>query len=82
MPLVKRGEVWWIDIRHQGRRIRRSAQTGNKKQAQELHDVLRRSLPGGTMDYLFAILAREKASAFKVLDLPKGEPHDQQKHQG
>lgn len=44
MPLVKRGEVWWIDIRHQGCRIRRSAQTGNKKQAQELHDRLKSEL--------------------------------------
>lgn len=44
MPLVKRGDVWWIDIRHQGRRIRRSAQTGNKKQAQELHDRLKSEL--------------------------------------
>jgi integrase len=44
MPIIKRGEVWWIDIRHQGRRIRRSAQTGNKKQAQELHDRLKAEL--------------------------------------
>ena len=44
MPLSKRGEVWWIDIRHQGRRIRRSAQTSNKKQAQELHDRVKAEL--------------------------------------
>ena len=44
MPLVKRGETWWIDIRHQGCRIRRSAQTSNKKQAQELHDRLKAEL--------------------------------------
>ena len=44
MPLVKRGEIWWIDIRHKGRRIRRSAETGNKKQAQELHDRVKSDL--------------------------------------
>ncbi|MER2537942.1 MAG: site-specific integrase [Azonexus sp.] len=44
MSLAKRGDIWWIDIRHQGRRIRRSTQTGNKKQAQELHDRLKSEL--------------------------------------
>lgn len=44
MPLFKRGDAWWIDIRHGGHRTRRSAKTGNKKQAQELHDSLKAEL--------------------------------------
>jgi hypothetical protein len=42
MSLRKRGSVWWIDIATpSGERVRRSAKTGNKAQAQELHDKLR-----------------------------------------
>ena len=42
MSLRNRGSVWWIDIATpSGERVRRSAETGNKAQAQELHDQLR-----------------------------------------
>jgi len=42
MSLRKRGPVWWIDFATpNGQRIRRSAATGSKAQAQELHDKLR-----------------------------------------
>lgn len=42
MSLRKRGPVWWIDfVAPDGGRIRRSTETGNKAQAQELHDRLR-----------------------------------------
>ena len=42
MSLRKRGSVWWIDIATpSGERVRRSAETGNKAQAQELHDKLK-----------------------------------------
>jgi integrase len=42
MSLRKRGSVWWIDFATpSGERVRRSAKTGNKVQAQELHDKLK-----------------------------------------
>jgi integrase len=42
MSLRKRGSVWWIDIATpSGERVRRSTQTDNKVQAQELHDKLK-----------------------------------------
>lgn len=42
MSLRKRESVWWIDFATpSGERVRRSAQTDNKAQAQELHDKLR-----------------------------------------
>src|SRR5579863_8189683 len=42
MSLRKRGSVWWIDfVTPNGERVRRSAETGNKVQAQELHDKLK-----------------------------------------
>ncbi len=42
MSLRKRKSAWWIDfIAPDGERIRRSAQTDNKAQAQELHDKLK-----------------------------------------
>jgi integrase len=42
MSLRKRGSVWWIDIATpSGERVRRSTETGNRAQAQELHDKLK-----------------------------------------
>lgn len=42
MSLFKRGKTWWISFTTpSGERIRRSAATGNKVQAQELHDKLK-----------------------------------------
>ncbi|MCM2310302.1 MAG: site-specific integrase [Steroidobacteraceae bacterium] len=38
MSIVKRGNVWWIDIRHEGQRIRRSTGITDKRSAQEYHD--------------------------------------------
>ncbi|HJW25161.1 MAG TPA: site-specific integrase [Rhodocyclaceae bacterium] len=38
MSIVKRGNIWWIDIRHAGQRIRRSTGIADKKSAQEYHD--------------------------------------------
>ena len=44
MSLIKRKEssIWWIDFASpNGERIRRSAQTADRKEAQELHDKLK-----------------------------------------
>lgn len=42
MSLIKRGNTWWVDFTTPaGERIRRSAGTSNKIQAQELHDKLK-----------------------------------------
>lgn len=42
MPLYKRGSAWWIDFTTpSGERIRRSACTQDRAQAQELHDKLK-----------------------------------------
>ena len=42
MAIRKRGHVWWIDfVAPNGERIRRTTETDNKAQAQELHDKLK-----------------------------------------
>jgi integrase len=42
MSLFKRGSTWWIDFTTpSGERVRRSAETGSKAEAQELHDRLK-----------------------------------------
>ena len=42
MGIRKRGSVWWIDFTTpSGERVRRSAETEHKSQAQELHDKLK-----------------------------------------
>lgn len=44
MSLYKVGETWYIYITHQGERIRRSAGTADKRQAQKRHDQLKAEL--------------------------------------
>lgn len=42
MSIRKRGNVWWIDfVAPNGERVRRTTETDNKAQAQELHDKLK-----------------------------------------
>lgn len=42
MPIRKRGDVYWIDIRLPGgERLRRSAGTSDRKEAQEYHDKVK-----------------------------------------
>ena len=42
MSLCKRGKTWWVDfVTPSGERVRRSAETGNKVEAQEFHDRLK-----------------------------------------
>ena len=45
MPLYKRGQTWWLDIASpNGQRLRQSARTGNRRDAQQLHDQLKAAL--------------------------------------
>lgn len=44
MSLFKRGNVWWIDVAANGRRLRQSAETSHRAAAQELHDQLKAAL--------------------------------------
>ncbi len=45
MPIFQRENVWYIDIRTEGgRRVRQSAGTSDKKEAQRLHDKLKHEL--------------------------------------
>ncbi|HJU21913.1 MAG TPA: site-specific integrase [Casimicrobiaceae bacterium] len=41
MSLFKRGEIWWVDFKVNGKRTRVSTGTRDRKQAQELHDSLK-----------------------------------------
>jgi integrase len=38
VSLYKRGETWWIYITHNGQRVRESANTADRKEAQQIHD--------------------------------------------
>jgi len=40
VPLFKRNEIWWIDLRHRGRRVRRTTGTADKAVAKRQHDEL------------------------------------------
>ncbi len=44
MPIFQRDGIWWLDIRHSGRRIRRTTGTADKQAAQEYHDKIKAEL--------------------------------------
>ena len=44
MALKKRNGVWWVDITHDGERIRKSTKTENRLEAQLFHDKLKSEL--------------------------------------
>jgi integrase len=44
MSLFKRGDTYWIDIRHKNKRVRRSAGTLDSLKAQEFHDQVKADL--------------------------------------
>ncbi|MDP3559380.1 MAG: tyrosine-type recombinase/integrase, partial [Legionellaceae bacterium] len=44
MALYKREEVWWVDIFHQGKRVRKSTGTEVKQDAQHFHDQVKHEL--------------------------------------
>ena len=44
MPIYKRGATWWITITHKGQRVRQSAGTADKAEAQRQHDELKADL--------------------------------------
>ena len=54
MSLFKRGKTWWIDFTTPGgKRIKRSAKTKVKREAQEYHDKLRQHDRNRTCDPQF-----------------------------
>jgi len=44
MALYRRGNIWWIDINHNGRRIQQSTGTKVKVTAQKVHDKIKADL--------------------------------------
>jgi len=44
MALYKRGNIYWISINHQGKRVQRSTKTSDKLAALELHDQIKANL--------------------------------------
>lgn len=55
MSLYKRGGIWWLDVAHNGRRLRRSTETSDRKEATRIHDEykaeLHRIKPSGRTVY-------------------------------
>ena len=44
MSLYKRGETWWLDVTHNGARVRRSTETSDRAEARRIHDEFRAEL--------------------------------------
>lgn len=59
--MFKRGGVWWINIRHNGRRIQKSLDTANKKLAERIGAKIRLELAEGI--YFEKIIGAKKTVA-------------------
>ena len=76
MSIFRRGETWYASYSHNGKRIKESLGTTDKKQAQELHDkrkaeLWRVSALGETPKVTFEVACTrwlEKKSGEKSLD--------------
>lgn len=81
MPIIKRGDIYWTDIRHDGRRIRKSTRTSDKKSAEELHDKIKSEL--WRVDKLEEKQRRSwKEAVLRFLDETKNNrTHEKQKMQ-
>lgn len=44
MPIYLRAETWWINITHRGERVRQSAGTTDRDEAQRIHDQIKADL--------------------------------------
>jgi len=71
MSVYKRSETWWLDVTNNGERIRRSAETSDRREALRIHDEfrveLRRIKPSGQTLY-GAIEAWEQAGQRDAAD--------------
>jgi integrase len=88
VSLYKRGSTWWIDVTHNGQRIRRSADTSERSEALRIHDEfrveLRKLKPSGRTFY-GAIEAWQQAAQRDApdeyrLDKLKKKYHDRALH--
>ena len=83
MSLYRRGGVWWIDVAHNGERLRRSTETSDRKEATRIHDEFRAELhrlkPSGRTVYS-AIEAWQKAAKRNAADVYRLEKFKKQYH--
>lgn len=82
MSLYRRGKTWWIDIVHQGDRVRESTGLADKRQAQKFHDRRRAELwqhrPAGRSWYVaiklwLAVGERDEADRYRLRALGIGD---------
>jgi integrase len=81
MSLYKRGATWWLYIVHKGQRVRRSCETSDRDDAQEIHDKVRAELwdlkpTGGptfheALDQWQAAGARDRADQYRLAKFKK-----------
>lgn len=73
MALYKRGEVWWFSTTYQGRQIRRSTETTDRKLAQRIFDKIKGEIAEGKWferlpgeDYTFKDLTSDLIVDYKL----------------
>lgn len=75
MGLYKRGPVWWMRFSHQGKQVRRSTETEDRKLAQRIFDKLKGDIAEGTWfehlpgeDYTFEDLMKKYLSEYSSVN--------------
>jgi len=73
MALYKRGEVWWFSTTYQGRQIRRSTETTDRKLAQRIFDKIKYEIAEGTWfeklsgeEFTFGDLKEDLINDYKI----------------
>jgi len=83
MGLVKRGNVWWMDVMYQGSRIRRSTGTGDKRLAEAILGKVRSQIVEGVFfeksleqDRTFDEMMTRYMAERSILKAPKSRIRD------
>lgn len=85
MALFRRGEIWWMSFTYQGRQIRRSTETSDKRMAQRIFDKIKGEIAEGKWferlpgeDYTFSDLMDKYLREYSVVNkTPKSHVRDQ-----
>ncbi len=84
MGIFRRGEIWWMRFTHNGRQIRRSTETADKKLAQRIFDKIKGEIAEGKWferlpgeDYTFGDLIEKYLVEYSALNkAPKSHIRD------
>jgi len=83
MGIYKRGKVWWMRLTFEGRQLRRSTETTNKRLAQKVHAKVITEITEGKWfdikpeeDKTFREMMDKYLEEYSILKTPNGQSRD------